>query len=272
MNKSPLPVPKRSAFANSLLAALPLIEAQRLADGLEPVTLTFGEVLYEAWEPIRHVYFPDKKSLVSLLTVVDGRQALEIGMVGGEGIVGIPLALGAGVSPVRALVQGTGAALRMKSARFLEGLRQSLDLQHAIYRYTHTLMDQVAQTAACNCFHVVQERLARWLLMTRDRVQSNDFPVTQEFLSHIPGVRRVVSRAAGQLQKRKLIEYERGNVRIVDERGLEAASCSCYRSVSGTSPAEIALRDHSADAERGKRRQPAALNGSRRSYSRLTTP
>lgn len=207
------------------------MEVQRLADGLEPVTLTFGEVLYEPWEPMRHVYFPDK-SLVSLLTVVDGRQALEIGMVGREGMVGIPLALGAGVSPVRALVQGTGAALRMTSARFLEELRQSLHLQRAIYRYTHALMDQFAQTAACNCFHVVQERLARWLLMTRDRVQSNDFPLTQEFDSHIRGVRRVrVSRAAGQLQKRKLIEYSHGNIRIVDQRGLEAASCSCYQVV-----------------------------------------
>jgi CRP-like cAMP-binding protein len=226
-----MPVPKQSAIANSLLAALPRMEFQRLAAGLEPVTLTFGEVLYEPGEPIRYVYFPNK-SLVSLLTLVDDRLALEIGMVGREGMVGAPLALGIGVSPVRALVQGTGAALRMKSAHFLKELQQSLHLQRAIYRYTHTLMRQVAQTAACNRFHVVQERLARWLLMTRDRVQSNDFPLTQEFLSHMLGVRRVgVTRAAGQLQKRKLIEYTRGNIRIIDRRGLEAASCSCYQIV-----------------------------------------
>jgi len=226
-----MPVPKQSPIVNSLLAALPSMEIQRLADGLEPVTLTFGDVLYEPGEPIRHVYFPNK-SLVSLLTLVDGRLALEIGMVGREGMVGTPLALGIGVSPVRALVQGTGAAQRIKSARFLKELRQSAHLQRAIYRYTHTLMAQVAQTAACNRFHVVEARLARWLLMTRDRVQSNDFRLTQEFLSHMLGVRRAgVTRAAGQLQKRKLIEYSRGNIRIVDRRGLEAASCSCYRIV-----------------------------------------
>lgn len=226
-----MPVPKQSAIANSLLAALPRREYQRLADGLEPVTLTFGEVLYEPGETTRHVYFPNE-SLVSLLTLVDGRLALEIGMVGREGMVGTALALGVGVSPVRALVQGTGAAMRMKSARFLKEFRLSLPLQRALYRYTHTLMAQIAQTAACNRFHVVQERLARWLLMTRDRVQSNDFHLTQEFLSHMLGVRREgVTKAAGQLQKRKLIEYSRGNIRIVDRRGLEAASCSCYQIV-----------------------------------------
>ncbi len=228
MSNSPMPVPKQSAFANGLLAGLPRIAGQRVAAGLEPVTLTFGEVLYEPGEPIRHVYFPDK-SLVSLLTPVNSRLALEIGMVGVEGMVGIPLALGDCVSPVRALVQGTGAALRMKAAPFLEELRQSLPLQRAVYRYTHTLMAQVAQTAACNCFHVAQERLARWLLMTRDRVQSDDFPLMQEFDSYILGVPRVgVTRAAGQLQKRNLIEYSRGNIQIVDRRGLQAASCSCY--------------------------------------------
>jgi CRP-like cAMP-binding protein len=226
-----MPFPKQLAIANSLLAALPRMEYQRLSAGLEPVTLTFGEVLYEPGETIRNVYFPNK-SLVSLLTLVDGRQALEIGMVGREGMVGTALALGVGVSPVRALVQGAGAAMRMKSARFLKELRQSLQLQRALYRYTDTLMAQVAQTAACNRFHVVQERLARWLLMTRDRVQSNDFHLTQEFLSHMLGVRREgVTKASGQLQKRKLIEYSRGNIRIVDQRGLEAASCSCYQIV-----------------------------------------
>ena len=226
-----MPVPKQSAIANSLLATLPRMGYQRLAAGLEPVTLTFGEVLYEPGETIRHVYFPNQ-SLVSLLTLVDGRLALEIGMVGREGMVGTALALGVGVSPVRALVQGAGTAMRMKSARFLKELRQSLQLQRALYSYTHTLMAQVAQTAACNRFHVVQERLARWLLMTRERVQSNEFHLTQEFLSHMLGVRREgVTKAAGQLQKRKLIEYSRGDIRIVDPRGLKAASCSCYQIV-----------------------------------------
>jgi PAS domain S-box-containing protein len=224
-------VAKGDPIANSLLAALPRKDYQCLHAGLEPVTLTYGEVLYEPGDPIRHVYFPND-SLVSLLTTVEDHEALEVGLVGREGVVGISLALGMDVASVRALVQGTGTALRMKSARFLKELRQSLHLQRALYRYTHAMLAQVEQTAACNRFHVVQERLARWLLMTRDRVQSNDFRLTQEFLSHMLGVQRVgVTRAAGQLQKRKLIEYSRGKIRIVDQRGLEAASCSCYQIV-----------------------------------------
>ena len=231
-----MPVPKQSPIANSLLAALPRMEYQRLAAALEPVALIFGEVLYEPGEPIRHVYFPGK-SLVSLLTLVDGRSALEIGLVGREGMVGTALALGVDVSPVRALVQGAGVAMRMKSARFLRELGKSLHLQRALYSYIHTLMAQVAQTAACNRFHVVQARLARWLLMTRDRVQSNDIHLTQEFLAHMLGVQRVgVTRAAGQLQKRKLIQYSRGKIKIVNPRGLEAASCSCYEIVRNMHP------------------------------------
>lgn len=220
---------RKSAIENNLLAAVPRKEYRRLLAGLEPVTLTFGEVLYEPGDAIRHVYFPGV-CLVSLLTLVEDHLALEVGLVGREGMVGVPLALGVGVSPFRALVQGAGVAMRMKSAPFLKELRQSLHLRQALYRYTHTLMAQVAQTAACNRFHVVQKRLARWLLMTRDRVESNDFPQTQEFLSHMLGVRRVgVTKAAGELQQRKLIEYSRGNIRIVDQQGLEAASCSCYQ-------------------------------------------
>ena len=224
-------VTRRAAIENNLLAAVPRKDYQRLLDGLEPVALSFGEVLYEPGDAIHHVYFPGV-CLVSLLTLVDDHLALEVGLVGREGMVGVPLALGVGVSPFRALVQGAGVAMRMKSAPFLKELRQSLHLRQALYRYTHTLMAQVAQTAACNRFHVVQKRLARWLLMTRDRVESNDFPQTQEFLSHMLGVRRVgVTKAAGELQQRKLIEYSRGNIRIVDEQGLEAASCSCYHVV-----------------------------------------
>ena len=226
-----MPVLKHPSVANSLLAALPRREYQRLAAGLEPVTLVFGEVLYEPGEPIRHVYFPSK-SLVSLLTLVDGRLALEIGMVGRDGMLGTALALGVALSPVRALVQGAGAAMRMKSARFLKELRQSLPLQRALYSYTHILMAQVAQTAACNRFHVAQSRLARWLLMTRDRIQSTEIHLTQEYLAHMLGVERVgVTRAAGQLQRRKLIQYSRSKISIVDQRGLEAASCSCYEFV-----------------------------------------
>jgi CRP-like cAMP-binding protein len=214
-----------------MLAALPRDQYQRLLTGLESVALTFGEVLYEPGERIRHVYFPND-SLVSLLTLVDKHLALEVGMVGREGMVGLPLAMGRDVSPVRALVQGAGTAMRMKSARFSEEIRKSPRLQHGVNRYTGALMAQITQTAACNRFHVVEARLARWLLMTRDRVGSDEFRLTHEFLGHMLGVRRVgVTNAARALQKRKLIAYSRGKIRILDRRGLEGAACSCYELV-----------------------------------------
>lgn len=214
-----------------MLAALPRKQYQRLLASLESVALTFGEVLYEPGKRIRHVYFPND-SLVSLLTLVEGHQALEVGMVGREGMVGVPLSLGTYVSPVRALVQGAGAAMRMKSALFCKEIRRSAQLQQEVNRYTGVLMAQITQTAACNRFHVVEARLARWLLMTRDRVRSNEFRLTHEFLGHMLGVRRVgVTKAARALQGRKLISYSRGKLRILDRGGLEAASCSCYARV-----------------------------------------
>jgi len=220
-----------AAILNSLLAALPRNSYLRLLPGLTPVDLVFGEVLYEPGQPIQEVYFPTQ-SLVSLLTLVEGHLALEVGMVGREGMVGYPLALGVEVSPVRALVQGAGPALRMSAARFRAALRRSPPLQRELHRYVNTMMVQISQTAGCNRFHVVEPRLARWLLMTRDRVRSGEFRMTQEFLSHMLGVRRVgVTEAASALQRRKLIEYTRGNIRILDDRGLEAACCSCYQVV-----------------------------------------
>ncbi len=177
------------SIENSLLAAVPCKEYQRLLAGLEPVTLTFGEVLYDSGETIRHVYFPGN-SLISLLTLADGHLALEVGLIGREGMVGVPLILGHNTSSVRALVQGTGTAMRMASAQFLKEFRLSAPLQKELYRYTHSLMSQVSQTAACNRFHVVAARLARWLLMTHDRVRADQFHMTHEFLSHMLGVRR----------------------------------------------------------------------------------
>jgi CRP-like cAMP-binding protein len=216
---------------NSLLAALPRRAYLRLLPGLAPVELEFGSVLYEPGEPIEQVYFPTQ-SLVSLLTLVEGHLALEVGLVGREGVVGFPLALGVDVSPVRALVQGAGPALRMGAARFRAELRRSPPLQCELYRYVHTMMAQISQTAGCNRFHVVEPRLARWLLMTRDRVRSAEFRMTHEFLSHMLGVRRVgVTEAASALQRRKLIEYRRGHIRILDHRGLEKAACPCYERV-----------------------------------------
>jgi CRP-like cAMP-binding protein len=226
-------MPSASAVSaeNSLLAALPRRDYLHLLAGLEPVALTFGEVLYEPGQPIRHVYFPSD-SLVSLLTLVDGHLALEVGLVGREGMVGIPLALGVGVTSVRALVQGGGTAMRMEAARFRREFRYCAPLQRALHHYAHVLMAQVTQTAACNRFHVVEARLARWLLMTRDRVRSAHFRLTQEFLAHMLGVRRVgVTNAAGALQRRKLISYRRGHISILDQKGLQAASCTCYEAV-----------------------------------------
>ena len=220
-----------SLLANSLLAALPRKDYQLLLARLEPITLTFGEVLYRPGEPIRHVYFPTD-SLVSLLTLAEGHQALEVGLVGREGMLGIPLALGVSDSPVRALVQGSGMALRMTSAHFRNEFQQSVLLQREVYRYTYELMVQMAQTAACNRFHRVEARLARWLLMTRDRVQSNQFHLTQDLLGNMLGVRRVgVTKAAGALRQRKLISYNRGEISILDGDGLEAAACQCYQIV-----------------------------------------
>jgi CRP-like cAMP-binding protein len=220
-----------AAIANSLLAALPRTSYLRLLPSLVPVELAFGEVLYEPGMPIRDVYFPGR-SLVSLLTLVEGHLALEVGLVGRDGMVGVPLALGIDASPVRALVQGAGPAFRMNAARFRRELSRSLPLQGELYRYVHTLMAQISQTAGCNRFHVVQARLARWLLMTRDRVRSGEFRMTHEFLSHMLGVRRVgVTEAASVLQRRKLIEYSRGNITILDHRGLEKAACACYEGI-----------------------------------------
>ena len=221
-----------AAIQNSLLAALPRKSYLRLAPGLAPVELVFGEVLYEAGDPIRDVYFPTQ-SLVSLLTVVEGHLALEVGMVGREGMVGVPLVLGADVSPVRALVQGAGPALKMDAQRFRNELNASPPLQREVQRYIYAMMVQISQTAGCNRFHVVEARLARWLLMTRDRMRSGHFRMTHEFLSHMLGVRRVgVTEAASALQRRKLIEYSRGSINILDDRGLEAACCSCYQVVN----------------------------------------
>ena len=224
---TPLPV------ANKLLAALPRADYQRVAGDLQVVSLEFGEVLYEQGDVIRFVYFPID-SLVSLLTVVDRHLALEVGMVGREGMVGVAFALGIGTSPFRAMVQGAGTALRMKAAPFRRELGANPQLRRKLDLYIHALMAQIAQTAACNRFHVVEARLARWLLMTRDRVRSNEFRLTQDFLGHMLGVRRVgVTNAALALKKRKLIDYNRGSINITNSRGLEAAACSCYEKVRG---------------------------------------
>ena len=221
----------RTRLANRVLASLPAREYKRLQTHLEPIELKFGQALYEPGKAIRYVYFPID-CLISLLTAVDKRRTLEVGMVGNEGMAGMPFILGMGVSGVRAIVQGAGTALRMASAPFRIEFDRNPSLQGALYRYTYALMAQVSQTAACNRFHEAEPRLSRWLLMTRDRVGSDEFPLTHEFLAHMLGVRREgVTEAASALKRRKLISYNRGKIRILDVRGLKASSCSCYQIV-----------------------------------------
>ena len=222
------------SISNHLLAALPRKEYQKLLRVLEPVTLAYEGVLYEAHAPIRHVYFPND-SFVSMLTTVDGGRAAEVGLIGCEGMVGLSAALGIAVSPFLAVVQGGGTALRMKIADFRRNFSESVALRRELCLFTHLLMIQIAQTAACNRFHVVTQRMARWLLMTCDRVNSNEFRITQEFLALMLGVRRVgINVAARSLQERKLIGYRRGVITILDHRGLVAAACGCYKTVKDT--------------------------------------
>lgn len=220
--------PARSDIQNRLLTALPRQDYQRLARHLEPVSLKPRQVLYEPGDPITHVYFPES-GVVSLLTVVGPNKAAEVAVVGYEGVVGESTTLGIHVSHLRALVQVEGTALRIESSRLRKELGTNSHWFRELFRFTNALMSQAAQTAACNQFHTVDARLARWLLATRDRVKSRNFHLTHEFLSVMLGVRRVgITGAAMKLQKLKLITYSRGNIEILDPVRLEAAACSCY--------------------------------------------
>ena len=218
----------RAPATNRLLAALPDKTSAQMLANCESVDLVFADVLCLPGDRIHHVYFPTE-SFISLVAPVDGYAGLEVGMVGSEGVFGVSLMLGVDVSPLHALVQGAGQALRMNATRFRRQLASSRALRQGLNRYTYVLISQLAQTAACTRFHIVEARLARWLSMTRDRAGSDEFYLTQEFLSHMLGVRRVgVTKAASSLQKHKLISYSRGVISILDRNGLEAAACGCY--------------------------------------------
>jgi CRP-like cAMP-binding protein len=213
---------------NRLLAALPAKDLKRLKPKLERVTLEFKQSLYEPGEPIRNVYFPTS-GVASLVTVMNGDQPVEIATVGHEGMVGLPVFLEAGETPGRAFCQIAGAALRMEAEGFKLEARRGGSLTNLLLRYTQTLFNQVAQSAACNRTHTVEERCARWLLQTQDRVGEDQFPLTQEFMAMMLGVRRAtVNVAAGILQRAGFITYTRGRITVLDRPGLESASCECY--------------------------------------------
>ncbi|NHZ81263.1 helix-turn-helix domain-containing protein [Massilia sp. CCM 8695] len=216
---------------NQLLAALPHADLARLSPLLEPVQVEVGEVLCEPAEPVRYIYFPHD-CLISLLGVAEGRMTLEVGLVGREGMLGATVALGHDTAQTRAIVQRAGCASRMDSAKFRTEFARNPALQRVLYRYTDTLLAQAIQIAVCSRFHVLEARLARSLLITRDRLKSDKFHLTHEFLAHALGVRRVgVTKAASALQQQGLIIYSRGNIEILDVRGLAAASCKCYEIV-----------------------------------------
>ncbi len=224
-----MPQTKPTQGVNLLLAALPHKQRQRFLAGCEPIQLVFAEVLAEPGERIRYVYFPTE-SFISLTTSnSNGCTALEVGLIGTEGMLGLCLIIGMDVSLLHAVVQGAGPVLRMDATTFRRETEQNPALLRLLQRYLYVMMGQIAQNTACTHFHVVEARLARWLLMTQDRAHSNEFHVTHEFLAYMLGVRRVgVTKAACSLQQRKLICYSRGDITILDRSGLEAASCGCY--------------------------------------------
>jgi CRP-like cAMP-binding protein len=223
-----LPIKKALRVTNKLLASVPSKDRTRLLANCEPVDLVFGDILSEADRPIEHVYFP-LVGFVSLVAPLNGHQPLEMGLVGNEGMLGVTLKLGIKTAPMRAVVQGSGAALRMTGSKFTRYSGDSPAMCRILDQYLYVMMAQLAQSAACTRFHEIEPRLARWLLMTHDRAHADHFHLTHEFLADMLGVRRSgVSIAAGALQLRKLIGYTRGEISILNRKGLEEASCECY--------------------------------------------
>ena len=216
---------------NQLLAALPADELTRISEGIAMVPMPLGHVLYESGDEMRHVYFPTD-CIVSLLYVLADGSSAEIAIVGNEGIVGISLFMGGETTPSRAIVQSAGRAFRVASRLLKEEFRRAGPVQHVLLRYTQALITQMAQTAVCNRHHSVDQQLCRWLLMSLDRLNSNQLSMTQELIANMLGVRREgVTESAGKLQKLGLIEYSRGHIVVLDRPALEAHACECYQVV-----------------------------------------
>jgi CRP-like cAMP-binding protein len=213
---------------NLLIERLPRKERNGILKRCEPTELVFGTTLCEPSQPFQHVYFP-LSGFISLLITIDGHQPLETALIGNEGMLGATLALGVNTAPECAVVQGAGTALRMTVAQCQMELRNSTSLLRIFNRYLYVQIAQLSQTGACTHFHKIEPRLVRWLLMTHDRAHADHFYLTHEYLADMLGVRRSsITIAAGALQRRNLISYSRGEITILDRKGLEAASCECY--------------------------------------------
>lgn len=218
---------------NHLIECLPREQRNRFLQCSEPAEMVPGTILCESNQPYQYVYFP-LAGFISLVTMMDDHQPLELGLIGNEGMLGVTLILGVNAAPLRAVVQGAGTAMRMTAEQFQLELRNNVHLLHVLNRYLYVLLTQLSQTVACTYFHETEPRLARWLLMMHDRTYTNHFHLTHKHLADILGVRRSsVTIAAGTLQRRKLISYNRGEITILDRQGLEAASCKCYAAMSG---------------------------------------
>jgi CRP-like cAMP-binding protein len=215
--------------ANRLLAALPRAEYMRLLPYLEKVSLPYRQSLYAANTPIPYVWFIER-GVTSVIRATQDGALIEVCVIGNEGLVGLPVFLGSESTPSQVLVQIPGAGLRMPATVFRREVRAGSPLHDLLHRYTQVLINQIAQGMVCNRLHSIAQRCARWLLLTHDRVSSDQFPLTQQFLAQMLGVRRAsVGTVASKLQKAGLIRYSRGVVTILDRPGLEAAACECYR-------------------------------------------
>ena len=222
------------SLANSLIASLPRSARELVGSACGTVELVAGEIVYEAGDKIQRVYFPTS-SYISLITPAGASESLEVGMVGNEGMFGITVLLDVNTSPLQGLVQGAGYALHMGVSRFVQLAKDVQPFRKVVNRYLYVLTAQLAQTAACNRYHSLDSRLARWLLMTRDRAMSDTFYLTHKFLAYMLGVRRAgITEAAGRLQAKKLIRYHHGQLTLLDRRGLEEVSCPCYAALNAT--------------------------------------
>jgi len=243
--KLPAPNPLCNPQQNHLLAALPAADRERVYPHLQLVPMPLGKVLYESGDVLRHVYFP-VDSIISLLYVLADGASAEISVVGNEGLIGIALFMGGETTPSRAIVQSAGYAYRMIGQRLKDEFHRNGELQLLLLRYTQALITQMAQTAVCNRHHTVDQQLCRWLLLSLDRLPSNQLTMTQELIANMLGVRREgVTESAGKLERLGVIHYARGKITVLDRAALEGLCCECYAVVKKESD-RLLPRAHSA--------------------------